>query len=129
MIGGPATFDASWQSSRLEQLLPVVFAPDSGVQGLDRPFRMELTGEAFTFASPEETDDLRSIERAIGKPLPRVTLPDFDYSAKPTGKLEVPIAERIAKIRAQRAEERARGRDKEARRTSRGGRSNGGRNR
>ena len=25
MIGGPATFDGSWQSSRLEQLLPVVF--------------------------------------------------------------------------------------------------------
>ena len=99
------------------------------IHRVGRTARAELTGEAFTFASPEETDDLRSIERAIGKPLPRVTLPDFDYSAKPTGKLEVPIAERIAKIRAQRAEERARGRDKEARRTSRGGRPNGGRNR
>jgi uncharacterized membrane protein len=46
MIGGPSTFDSTWQSSRLEQLLPVVFAPGSGVQGLDRPFRMQLTEEA-----------------------------------------------------------------------------------
>lgn len=47
MIGGPATFDSSWQSSRLEQLLPVVFAANFGVQGLDRPFRMQLTDEAL----------------------------------------------------------------------------------
>ena len=47
MIGGPATFDTSWQSSRLEQLLPVVFAAHRGVQGLDRPFRMELTEDAL----------------------------------------------------------------------------------
>src|SRR5438045_5506961 len=47
MIGGSGTFDSSWQSSRLEQLLPVIFARDSGVQGLDRPFRLQLTDEAF----------------------------------------------------------------------------------
>ena len=47
MIGGPATFDSSWQSSRLEQLLPVVFSPNRGVQGLDRPFRLELTEDAL----------------------------------------------------------------------------------
>ena len=47
MIGGPATFDNTWQGSRLEQLLPVVFAANRGVQGLDRPFRMELTEEAL----------------------------------------------------------------------------------
>ena len=87
------------------------------IHRVGRTARAELTGEAFTFASPEEAEDLRSIERAIGKPLPRVTLPDFDYTAKPAAKLEIPIGERIAKIRAQRAEERARTRDKEARRT------------
>ena len=75
-----------------------------------------MTGEAFTLASPEEADDLRAIERAIGKPLPRVTLPDFDYAAKSTAKLEIPIAERIAAIRARRADERARSKEKEARR-------------
>jgi ATP-dependent RNA helicase RhlE len=86
------------------------------IHRVGRTARAEMTGEAFTFASPEEADDLRSIERAIGKPLPRVTIPDFDYTAKPTTKLEIPIGERIAKIRAQRAEERARAREKEARR-------------
>jgi len=47
MIGGPATFDSSWAHSRLEQLLPVVFAPSAGVQGLDRPFRLQLTDDAL----------------------------------------------------------------------------------
>jgi uncharacterized membrane protein len=47
MIGGPATFDSSWQSTRLEQLLPVVFAVNRGVQGLDRAFRLELTEDAL----------------------------------------------------------------------------------
>jgi uncharacterized membrane protein len=47
MIGGPATFDGSWQNSRLEQLLPVVFSAGTGVQGLDRPFRTQLTEEAL----------------------------------------------------------------------------------
>jgi uncharacterized membrane protein len=47
MIGGAATFDSTWQNSRLEQLLPVVFAANRGVQGLDRPFRLELTTDAL----------------------------------------------------------------------------------
>lgn len=46
LIGGPATFDSSWQNSRLEQLLPVVFTANPGVQGLDRPFRVQLTEDA-----------------------------------------------------------------------------------
>ena len=56
LIGGPATFDASWQSSRLEQLLPVVFSPGRGVQGLDRPFRLELTEEALQHPVFQITD-------------------------------------------------------------------------
>jgi uncharacterized membrane protein len=47
MLGGAATFDASWQGTRLEQLLPVVFASSQGVLGLDRPFRMRLTDDAL----------------------------------------------------------------------------------
>jgi hypothetical protein len=47
LIGGPATFDSSWQGSRLEQLLPVTFSATRGVQGLDRPFRIQLTDEAL----------------------------------------------------------------------------------
>jgi uncharacterized membrane protein len=47
MVGGAMTFDASWQGTRLEQLLPVVFASSQGVLGLDKPFRMRLTDEAL----------------------------------------------------------------------------------
>ncbi len=95
-------------------------APEDYIHRVGRTARAELTGEAFTFVAQDETDDLRAIERAIGKALPRVTLPDFDYSAKPTAKFEVPIAERIAQIRARKAEERARAKAKEQRRTAAG---------
>lgn len=47
LIGGGSTFDASWQNSRLEQVVPVVFSPSQGVMGLDRPFRIQLTEEAL----------------------------------------------------------------------------------
>lgn len=47
MIGGAGTFDASWHGSRLEQLLPVRFAANTGVQGLDQPFQFQLTDEAL----------------------------------------------------------------------------------
>ena len=94
------------------------------IHRVGRTARAEMTGEAFTFVSPEEMNDLKAIERAVGKALPRVTLPDFDYAAKPEGKLEIPIAERIAKLRTQRAGERARAKEKAERRTaSSGGRS------
>jgi ATP-dependent RNA helicase RhlE len=96
-------------------------APEDYIHRVGRTARAEMTGEAFTFASPEESDDLRAIERAIGKPLPRVTLPDFDYTAKPAGRLEIPIAERIASIRARKAEERARAKAKAERRATAGG--------
>ena len=46
IIGGPASFDSSWQHSRLEQLLPVVFAANPGVGGLDRPFHLQLSEQA-----------------------------------------------------------------------------------
>jgi ATP-dependent RNA helicase RhlE len=90
--------------------------PEDYIHRVGRTARAELTGEAFTFVSPEETEDLRAIERAVGKPLLRVTLPDFDYKAKPAARLEIPIAERIAKIRADKADARARSKAKEARR-------------
>ena len=50
-----------------------------------------------------------------------LTLPGFDYSARPQAALEVPLQERIAKIRAQKAEERARAKAKAARKSENGG--------
>ncbi|HXD47195.1 MAG TPA: DEAD/DEAH box helicase [Gemmatimonadaceae bacterium] len=95
----------------------VPLAAEDYIHRVGRTARAEATGEAYTFASPEEADDLRAIERAVGKALPRVTIPNFDYDAKPAAKLEIPIAERLAKHRAQRAVERQRAKEKEARRT------------
>jgi ATP-dependent RNA helicase RhlE len=91
------------------------------VHRVGRTARAELTGEAFTFASPDESEELRAIERAVGKPLLRVTVPDFDYSAKPTVRFEIPIKDRIAKIRAERAEARARTKAKEERKAAQAG--------
>jgi len=98
----------------------VPVASEDYIHRVGRTARAELTGEAFTFASPDESDELRAIERAIGKQLLRVTVPDFDYKAKPTGRFEIPIGERIAKIRADRAEARARTKAKEERRAAAG---------
>jgi ATP-dependent RNA helicase RhlE len=92
--------------------------PDDYIHRIGRTGRAELTGDAFTFVSREEEGDLRAIEKAIGKTLPRVTLPDFDYNARPQQKLEVPLAQRIAEIRKRKAEERARARAKAERRTA-----------
>jgi ATP-dependent RNA helicase RhlE len=82
--------------------------PEDYIHRVGRTGRAELTGDAFTFVAPDEEPDLKAIERAIGKALPRVTLPDFDYKARAQAKLEIPLAERIAAIRARKADERAR---------------------
>jgi ATP-dependent RNA helicase RhlE len=94
----------------------VPLASDDYIHRVGRTGRAEATGEAFTFVAPNEEGDLRNIERAIGRRLPRVTVPGFDYAATSATRLEVPIAERIAGIRARKAEERTRSKAKAARR-------------
>jgi ATP-dependent RNA helicase RhlE len=95
--------------------VPIV--PDDYVHRVGRTARAELTGSAFTLVAPEDEGSIRGIERAIGKRLPRVTVPDFDYQARPQARLEVPHAQRIAEIRARKSEERARARVNAARRS------------
>jgi ATP-dependent RNA helicase RhlE len=90
--------------------------PEDYIHRVGRTARAEATGDAFTFVAPDEEGDLRNIERAVGKRLPRVTVPDFDYAAKPEARFEVPLAERIAGIRAKKAEDRARAKAKAERR-------------
>ncbi|HEX5831521.1 MAG TPA: DEAD/DEAH box helicase [Gemmatimonadaceae bacterium] len=82
------------------------------IHRVGRTARAGAVGEAYTFVSPQEEDDLKAIERAIGKRLPRTTLPNFDYAARTTERFEVPIGDRIAAIRARKAEERARAKAK-----------------
>ena len=98
--------------------------PEDYIHRVGRTGRAELTGEAYTFVAPDEESDLRAIERAISKTLPRVTLPDFDYQARPQ-RLEVPLKERIAAIRARKAEERARAKANTERRAAHQGRPQG----
>ena len=100
----------------------VPMVPEDYIHRVGRTARAELTGDAFTLVSPEEEGELRGIERVVGKRLPRITVPDFDYKAKPESRFEVPLAERIAAIRAKKAEDRARSKAKEARRAGQGAR-------
>jgi ATP-dependent RNA helicase RhlE len=94
-------------------------APEDYIHRVGRTARAEATGDAFTLVSPDEERELRDIEKAIGKRLPRVLLPDFDYTAKTGEQLEVPLKDRIAEIRKRKAEERARAAEKLARKAAR----------
>ena len=94
----------------------VPLVPDDYIHRVGRTARAELTGEAYTLVSPQEEGELKAIERAIKKQLPRVTIPDFDYSARQTERFEVPIGERLAQHRARRSHERANTKAKEERR-------------
>jgi ATP-dependent RNA helicase RhlE len=58
-------------------------SPDDYVHRVGRTARASATGDAILFVSPEEESDVRSIERAIGQRLPRLTLGGFDYTARP----------------------------------------------
>jgi ATP-dependent RNA helicase RhlE len=103
--------------------------PEDYIHRVGRTARAEAVGDAFTFVAPEEEPDLKRIERALGRRLPRVLVPDFDYAAKPAARLEVPLGERIAGIRARKAEERARAEAKGRRRSGAGGSPRGPRRR
>ena len=58
--------------------------PEDYVHRLGRGGRAEPVGDAFTLMSPEEQKDVAAIERLLGRAIPRVLLPDFDYSMRPT---------------------------------------------
>jgi ATP-dependent RNA helicase RhlE len=102
-------------------------APEDYIHRVGRTARAEATGDAFTFVAPQETGELRAIERAIGKQLPRVLVPGFDYAKRTTERFEVPIQERIAQIRSRKADERTRARANADRRAQAPGSPHSGR--
>src|SRR4051794_19376805 len=61
--------------------LDVPTVPDDYLHRIGRTARAEAEGDAFVLVSPGEEKSLAQIERHIGQRLPRVTLPDFDYSS------------------------------------------------
>ncbi len=85
--------------------------PADYIHRVGRTARADAVGEAFTFVSPEEEQDLRAIEKAIGAKLEKRVLADFDYQQKPAEALEIPIGKRLAEHRARNAGQRGARRD------------------
>ncbi|MCU0662508.1 MAG: DEAD/DEAH box helicase, partial [Myxococcota bacterium] len=96
----------------------VPHVPEDYIHRVGRTARADATGTAVTFYDREEEEDLQRIERYIGQRLPRKSLVGFDYAQKATERFEVPIGERIAEIRARKADERKRAKEKAARRVA-----------
>ncbi len=81
--------------------------PEDYIHRVGRTARAEATGDAVTFVSPDEESTLRVIERAVGKRIERVTVPEFNY-AEAASPLEIPLAQRMDRIRSDRNRGRAR---------------------
>jgi ATP-dependent RNA helicase RhlE len=78
------------------------------VHRVGRTARAGAVGDALTLVSPAEEPDLAAIGRTVAVPLQRATLPGFDYAARATERLEVPLAERLAAHRARQGGQRRR---------------------
>ena len=53
--------------------------PEDYVHRIGRTGRAAQTGDAFTFMSPDEIAMVRTIERMLGQPIPRVSVPGYDF--------------------------------------------------
>jgi ATP-dependent RNA helicase RhlE len=62
----------------------VPHTPEDYVHRIGRTGRVDAVGDAFTLMSPEEGKQMAAVERFLGRAIPRVTLPDFDYKARPS---------------------------------------------
>jgi ATP-dependent RNA helicase RhlE len=94
--------------------------PDDYIHRIGRTARAQLTGEAYTLVAPDEEEDFRRIERALGSKIERVRLADFAYDATAEAPLEVPRGERIRALQQKRAQDRARSASKQGRTAPRG---------
>jgi ATP-dependent RNA helicase RhlE len=60
--------------------------PEDYLHRVGRTARADAKGDAFALVSPEEEEWVGPVERDLGASIPRVTLPEFDYSvAAPPG--------------------------------------------
>ena len=55
--------------------------PEDYVHRIGRTGRALAVGDAYTLSTPENESDVRDIERFIGKQIPRLKLPGFEYKA------------------------------------------------
>jgi ATP-dependent RNA helicase RhlE len=63
---------------------------DDYIHRIGRTGRAERTGDAFTLATPDDHDMVRTLEKIMGQPLPRLTLSGFDYAAAAPVRHEAP---------------------------------------
>jgi ATP-dependent RNA helicase RhlE len=52
------------------------------VHRIGRTGRALNEGDAFTFMSPDEISMVRTIERVIGQPIPRISVKGFDFGTE-----------------------------------------------
>jgi ATP-dependent RNA helicase RhlE len=74
---------------------------DAYIHRIGRTGRAEKTGDAFTFVTPDDGDLVRTLEKIIGHPLLRQTLPGFDYT-KPAPVQTVSSTPQLASYNGQR---------------------------
>jgi ATP-dependent RNA helicase RhlE len=53
--------------------------PEDYVHRIGRTGRASRDGDAFTFMAPDEIAMVRTIEAVLGKPIPRVSVPGYDF--------------------------------------------------
>jgi ATP-dependent RNA helicase RhlE len=91
-------------------------APEDYIHRVGRTARAGAVGDAYTLVDAEEESQVRAIERALGCTIDRRRIEGFDYRAVEHELLEIPMSQRIAEIRARKAQERARAAANKARR-------------
>jgi ATP-dependent RNA helicase RhlE len=53
--------------------------PEDYVHRIGRTGRAATTGDAYTFMSTDEIAMVRTIERILGTPIPRISVPGYDF--------------------------------------------------
>ncbi len=76
--------------------------PEDYVHRIGRAGRPDAQGDAFTLMAVEEQRHLAAIERFVGRAIPRVLLPDFDYKLRPE-QLQQTVIFDDERVRARRA--------------------------
>jgi ATP-dependent RNA helicase RhlE len=74
--------------------------PEDYVHRLGRTGRGDPVGDAFTLMSPDEQKYVDAIEQFLGRAIPRVMLPDFDYSMSPGTRRPAALDEEVIPRRA-----------------------------
>ncbi len=72
--------------------------PEDYVHRIGRTGRAAATGDAYTFMAPDEISMVRTIERAIGQQIPRISVPGYDFGTTADASLPVSAGVDIADV-------------------------------